>query len=75
MLKSRLCAYGDAYVVVKGNITANNTAADDAAADKTNKKAIFKHCTPLTNCISEIDNTEVDHAEDTDLVMSMYNLI
>ena len=38
MLRSSLCDYGDAYVLVKGNITVNNTAAAAAGA---NKKVIF----------------------------------
>ena len=38
VLKSSLCAYSDAYILVKGNITVNGTAADDAAANNLNKK-------------------------------------
>ena len=30
---------------------------------------------PFTNCISEINNTQVDNAKDIDIVMPMYNLI
>ena len=41
MLRSSLCDYGDAYILVKGNITVNNTAAEGAAATNTNKKVIF----------------------------------
>ena len=37
LLKSSLCDYSDAYILVKGNISVNNTAADDAA-NNTNKK-------------------------------------
>ena len=29
---------------------------------------------PFTNCISEINNTQVDNAKDIDIVMPMYNL-
>ena len=57
MLRSSLCDYSDAYILVKGNITVNNTAADGAAANNTNKKVIFKNCAPFTNCISKINNT------------------
>ena len=74
MLKSSLCDYSDAYILVKGTITVNNTAAAGAAANNTNKKVIFKNCAPFTNCISEI-NTQIDHAKDIDIVMPMYNLI
>ena len=38
MLGSSLCDYGDAYILVKGNITVNNTAAAAGAANNTNKK-------------------------------------
>ena len=75
MLKSSLCDYSDAYVHVKGTITVNNTAVADADANNTNKKVIFKDCTPFTICISEINNTQVDNAKHIDIVMPMYNLI
>ena len=75
MLKSSLCDYSDAYIIIKRNITVNNTAANSAAAYNTNKKVIFKSCTPFTNCVSEINNTKVDNAKDIDIVMPMYNLI
>ena len=57
MLKSSLCDYSDAYIIVKRTITVNDTAADGAAANNTNKKVIFKTCAPFTNYISEINNT------------------
>ena len=75
MLKSSLCDYSDAYILVKGTITVNNTAAQGAAANNTNKKVIFKNCAPFTNCISEINNTQIDNANDIDIVKPMYNLI
>ena len=75
MLRSSLCDYSDAYILVKGNITVNNTAADGAAANNTDKKVIFKNCAPFTKCISKINNTEIDNAQSLDIIMSMYNLI
>ena len=75
MLKSSLCDYSDAYILVKGTISVNNTAAADAAVNNTNKKVIFKNCAPFTNCISEINNTQIDNAKDIDIVMAMYNVI
>ena len=60
MLRSSLCDYSDAYRLVKGNITVHNTAAEGAAANNTNKKVIFKNCAPFTDCISKINNTQVD---------------
>ena len=75
MLKSSLCDYSDAYTLVKGTIAVNNTAAAGANANNPDKKVIFKNCAPFTNCISEINNTQVDNAKDIDIVMPMYNLI
>ena len=63
MLKSSLCDYSDVYILVKGTITVNNTAPADADANNTNKKVIFKNCAPFTNCISEINNTQVYKAK------------
>ena len=61
--------------VYRGNMTVNNTADNGAAANNTNKKVIFKNCAPFTNCISKINNTQIDNAEYIDIVMPMYNLI
>ena len=77
MLKSSLCDYSDAYILVKGTITIAG-AGDDAAArqaDGRDKDVIFKNCAPFINCISEINNTQVDNTKDIDIVMPMYNLI
>ena len=71
MLKSILCDYSDAYILVKGTITVNITAA----ADDVNKKVIFKNCVPFTNCINEINNTEIDNSKDLDIVKPMYNIM
>ena len=75
MLKSSLCDSGDAYILVKGTISVNNTAVADAAVNNDDKKVIFKNGTPFTNCISQINNTQVDNAKDIDIVMPMYNLM
>ena len=75
MLKSSLCYYDDAYILVKGKITVNNTAAADADANNTNKKVIFKNCAPFTNCISEVNNKQVDNAKDLDTVIPLYSLL
>ena len=77
MLKSSLCDHSDAYILVKGTITITGTGADAAArqADERDKGVAFKNCAPFINCISEINNTQVDNAKDIDIVMPMYNLI
>ena len=77
MLKSSLCDYSDAYILVKGKITIAGAGNDAAArqADERNKGVIFKNCAPFINCISEINNKQIDNAKDIDIVMPMYNLI
>ena len=75
MLRSSLCNYSDAYILVKGNISVNNTAAADADTNNVNKKVIFKNCAPFTNCISKINNTEIENVQYIDIVMPMHNLI
>ena len=71
MLKSSLCDYSDAYILVKGKITITG-AGDDAVArqaDEQDKGVAFKNCAPFTNCISVINNTQIDNAQDIDIVM------
>ena len=77
MLKSSLCDYSDAYILVKGTITITGAGADAAArqADERDKGVIFKNCAPFINCKTEINNTEIDNAKDINIVMAMYNLI
>ena len=77
MLKSSVCDSSDAYILVKGTTTINGIGADAAArrADEREKGVAFKNCAPFTNCISEINNTQVDNAKDIDVVMPTYNLI
>ena len=70
MLKSNLCNFSDAYIVVKGRITVADP--NDANYDK---KLAFKNNAPFTSCISKINNTLVDNAEDLDIVMPLYNLL
>ena len=76
-IRSSLCDYSNAYILVSRIIAITGAGADDAAkrADKRNKGVIFKNCTPFTYCISEINNTQIDRAKDIDNGMPMYNLI
>ena len=70
MLRSDFCDYNDSYIVVKGTISvtrSNNNAYD--------KKLAFKNNAPFNSCITKINNTLIDNAEDLDIVMPMYNLI
>ena len=63
MLRSSLCGYSDAYILIKGTIPVNNTAGQGAAATNTNKKVIFKTCAQFNKCITNINNTEIDNAK------------
>ena len=71
MLRSNLCDYSDAYIVVKGKIKVRGT--NDAI--KRNKKLTFKNNVPFRSCISKINNTFIDDPEDLGIVMPMYNLL
>ena len=43
--------------------------------DAYDRKLAFKNNAPFVSCISKINNTLTDNAEDLDIVMPMYNLI
>ena len=77
MLRSNLCGYADAYILVKVTITITGVGDDNAAKrlDEINKCVIFNICAPFTKCISIINNTDIDNAQDIDFVMPMFNLI
>ena len=59
MLKSSVCDYSDAYILVEGKIKITGEGDDAAAiqADERDKGVAFKNCAPFTNCICEINNT------------------
>ena len=67
VIKSNLCDYSDAYILVTGDITA--TGGDD------NTKAAFKNYAPFTKPITHINDEPVDGADNLDIVMPIYNLI
>ena len=65
MLRSNLCDYADAYILVKGTITITGVGDNVAArrADEREKGVIFKKCVPFIECINRINNTEIDNAK------------
>ena len=77
MLRSNLCDYADAYMLVNGAITITGAGNDAAArqADERDKGVIFKNYAPFTKCINKTNNTEIQDAKDIDIVMRMYSLI
>ena len=66
MLRSSLCDFSDAYIVVKGDIviTESNNA-------KRNKSVAFKNNAPFINCILKINGVQTNNAEDLDVVIPM----
>ena len=71
MLRSNLCDYSDAYIVVKRIITIGR----DDNNKKWNKKLTFINNVPVRSCISKTNNTLIDNVENLNVVMSMYNLL
>ena len=71
MLRSDLCDFSDAYIVVKGDITLEG----NDNANKHTKNLVFKNNAPFINCITKINGIKIDNAEDLDVVMPMYNLL
>ena len=63
------------YILFKGTIAVLNTNAAGAAVNNADKKVIFKNCSPFTDSVTEINNTQEDDAQKIDVVMPMYNLI
>ena len=72
MLKSSLCDYSDAYILFSWTITV--TALGPAGGNNSIER-VFKNYVPFTDCISEINNTQIDNAKDINVIMSVYNLI
>ena len=54
MFRTSLCDYSDAYILVKGTVTAINTAAQGQASNGANEKVIFKNSATFTDCISRM---------------------
>ena len=71
MIRSELCDFSDAYIVVKGDITLEG----DNIASKRNKNLTFKNNAPFISCISKTNGIKTDNAEDLDVVMPLYNLL
>ena len=70
MLRWDLWDFSDAYIVVKGDI-----AVTEPNNAKGNKSIAFKNNAPFINCISKINGVQIDNAEDSYVVMPMYNLL
>ena len=64
-------------MLLSGTITITGAGGDHARKefDEKNKAVILRNCAPFSNCISQIENTQIDNAKYLDAVMAMYNLI
>ena len=71
MLRSDLCDYSEAYIVVKGIVT---VSADERDREEMNRQIILKNNAPFISCISKINGVLVENAEELDIVMPVYNL-
>ena len=70
MLRSDLCDFSDAYIVVKVDI-----AVTEPNNARRNKSVAIKNNAPFINCISKINGVQTDNAEGLDVVIAMYNLL
>ena len=78
MLRSNLCDYSDAYILVKGTITVTAPGVNNNAnniRDKRNRPLILKNNAPFVSCITRINGELIEDADDLDIVMPIYNLL
>ena len=78
MLRSHLCDYSDAYILVKGTITVTTPGVNNNAnniRDKRNRLLILKNNAPFVSCITRINGELIEDADDLDIVMPIYNLL
>ena len=74
MLRSDLCDYANAYILVNGTITV--TSQGNVVRDKKkNRPLILKNNAPFVSCITKINNELIEDADDLDIVIPMYNLL
>ena len=76
MLRSNVCHYSDAYILVKGTITVNgivNGAENEIL--RRNRPLILKNNAPFVSCMTKINNEFIEDADDLDIIIPMYNLL
>ena len=66
-IKSSLCNYSNAYILVTGDIK--------AIGGNANTDGAFKNCATFSRCVTHIIDQHIDTAENLDIIMPMYNLI
>ena len=70
-IRSSLCDYSDAYILLTGDIAVKNTNNENLAAAA---KVAFKNNAPFKNCRTEINDTFADEADYINIAMAMYDL-
>ena len=65
-IKSSLCDYSDAFILVTRNIIAGVNNNTDVA---------FKNCPPFSTCTTKINDVFVDEANHIYIAMPLYNLL
>ena len=71
MLRSELCDYSNAYIVVKETIIVKVTNP----VNKRNKKLTFKNNPQFRSYILKTNNTFISNVKDLGIVMLMYSLL
>ena len=78
MLRSNLCDYSVAYILVKGTITVTAPGVNNNAnniRDKRNRRVILKNNAPFVSCITRIIGELIEDTHDLGIVMPVYNLL
>ena len=76
MLRSNLCDYADAYILVKGTITVDGIVNGvENEINRRHRPLILKNNAPFVSCITRINGELIEDADDLDTVMPMYNLL
>ena len=72
MVRSSLYDYSDAYILVNGTRTAPDSSVEGVTVNNTNKKIVFKNFSPVTSRITGKNYTQVENAEDIEIVIPTY---
>ena len=76
MLRSNLCDYSDAYILVKGTVTVNGVVNGvENEILRRNRPLILKNNASFVSCTTKINNEFIEDADDLDIAMPMYNLL
>ena len=60
MIRSSLCDYSDAYILVSGTMTV--AIREGSKRNNADKEVFFKNWAPFIDCTSEITNAQIDNA-------------